>query len=155
MFWLIASTLVAACMATAMIFIRMRAARQPASIKKIILPPFFMSTGAFMFIFPAFRLEWTQVIEALAVGMFFSIFLIRTSKLEVRDGDIYLKPSKAFVLILFGLLILRVILKLIIGQTISFGETSGMFFLLALGMILTWRLAMLRQFLSLEKTLET
>ncbi|SFG61258.1 Membrane protein CcdC involved in cytochrome C biogenesis [Halobacillus alkaliphilus] len=155
MFWLIASTLVAACMATAMIFIRMRAARQPASIKKIILPPFFMSTGAFMFIFPVFRLEWTQVIEALAVGMLFSIFLIRTSKLEVREGDIYLKPSKAFVFILFGLLILRVILKLIIGQTISFGETSGMFFLLALGMILTWRLAMLRQFLRLEKTLET
>ncbi|ASF39561.1 MULTISPECIES: CcdC family protein [Halobacillus] len=155
MFWLIASTLVAACMATAMIFIRMRAARQPASIKKIILPPFFMSTGAFMFIFPVFRVEWTQVIEAVAVGMLFSIFLIRTSKLEVRDGDIYLKPSKAFVFILFGLLILRVILKLIIGQTISFGETSGMFFLLALGMILTWRLAMLRQFLRLEKTLET
>jgi len=155
MFWLIASTLVAACMATAMIFIRMRAARQPASIKKIILPPFFMSTGAFMFIFPVFRLEWTQVIEAVAVGVLFSIFLIRTSKLEVRDGDIYLKPSKAFVFILFGLLILRVILKLIIGQTISFGETSGMFFLLALGMILTWRLAMLRQFLRLEKTLET
>lgn len=114
-----------------------------------------MSTGAFMFIFPVFRVEWTQVIEAVAVGMLFSIFLIRTSKLEVRDGDIYLKPSKAFVFILFGLLILRVILKLIIGQTISFGETSGMFFLLALGMILTWRLAMLRQFLRLEKTLET
>ncbi|MCA1009333.1 CcdC family protein [Halobacillus halophilus] len=155
MFWLIASTLVAACMATAMIFIRMRAARQPASIKKIILPPFFMSTGAFMFIFPAFRLEWTQVIEAVSVGMLFSIFLIRTSKLEVREGDIYLKPSKAFVFILFGLLILRVILKLIIGQTISFGETSGMFFLLALGMILTWRLAMLRQYLRLEKSIET
>ncbi|MGP4075190.1 CcdC family protein [Halobacillus sp. K22] len=155
MFWLIASTVVAACMATAMIFVRMRAARQPASIKKIILPPFFMSTGALMFIFPVFRVEWTQVIEAVVVGMLFSIFLIRTSKLEVRDGDIYLKPSKAFVFILFGLLILRVILKLIIGQTISFGETSGMFFLLALGMILTWRLAMLRQYLRLEKTLET
>ncbi|MGP4059930.1 CcdC family protein [Halobacillus sp. H74] len=154
MFWLIASTIVAACMATGMIFIRLRASRQPASVKKIILPPFFMSTGALMFIFPEFRVQWSQVIEALLVGVIFSFFLIRTSKFEVRGGDIYLKPSKAFVFILFGLLILRVIFKLIIGQHVSFGETSGMFFLLALGMILTWRLAMLRQYLQLEKNLD-
>ncbi|QAS50903.1 CcdC family protein [Halobacillus litoralis] len=154
MFWLIASTIVAACMATGMIFIRLRASRQPASVKKIILPPFFMSTGALMFIFPEFRVQWSQVIEALLVGVIFSFFLIRTSKLEVRGGDIFLKPSKAFVFILFGLLILRVIFKLIIGQHVSFGETSGMFFLLALGMILTWRLAMLRQYLQLEKNLD-
>ncbi|MBA2174010.1 cytochrome c biogenesis protein CcdC [Halobacillus locisalis] len=153
MLWFIASTVLAACMATGMIFIRMRAAKKPASIKKIILPPLFMSTGAFMFIFPIFRVSWSQVIEALLVGVLFSIFLIRTSKFEVRGEDIYLKPSKSFIAILFGLLILRIILKLVIGQTISFGETSGMFFLLAFGMILTWRLAMLRQYIRLEKTI--
>ncbi|KHE73079.1 CcdC family protein [Halobacillus sp. BBL2006] len=155
MFWLIASTVVAAGMATAMIFLRLRAAKRPASIKKIILPPLFMSTGAFMFVVPVFRVEWTQVLEALLVGVIFSVFLIRTSKLEVREGAIYLKPSKAFVFILFGLLVFRIILKLIIGQTVSFGETSGMFFLLAFGMILTWRLAMLRQYLRLQKTIDT
>ncbi|ARI77410.1 CcdC family protein [Halobacillus mangrovi] len=155
MFWLIASTIVAAGMATAMIFVRLRAAKRPASVKKIILPPLFMSTGALMFVFPVFRVEWTQVLEALVVGALFSVFLIRTSKLEVREGDIYLKPSKAFIFILFGLLVLRIVLKLVIGQTVSFGETSGMFFLLAFGMILTWRLAMLKQYLRLEKTLDT
>lgn len=155
MFWLIASTIVAAGMATAMIFVRLRAAKRPASVKKIILPPLFMSTGALMFVFPVFRVEWTQVLEALVVGALFSVFLIRTSKLEVREGAIYLKPSKAFIFILFGLLVLRIVLKLVIGQTVSFGETSGMFFLLALGMILTWRLAMLKQYLRLEKTLDT
>ncbi|MGI8315191.1 CcdC family protein [Halobacillus mangrovi] len=154
MFWLIASTIVAAGMATAMIFVRLRAAKRPASVKKIILPPLFMSTGAFMFVFPVFRVEWTQVLEALVVGALFSVFLIRTSKLEVREGAIYLKPSKAFIFILFGLLVLRIVLKLVIGQTVSFGETSGMFFLLAFGMIFTWRLAMLKQYLRLEKTLD-
>ncbi|UOQ93440.1 cytochrome c biogenesis protein CcdC [Halobacillus shinanisalinarum] len=153
MFWIIASTVVATCMATGMIFVRLRAAKKPASVKKIILPPLFMSTGAFMFLFPVFRVQWSQVAEAVCVGILFSFFLIRTSKFEVREDKIYLKPSKAFVFILFGLLILRIVLKLIIGQTIAFGQMSGMFFLLALGMIITWRLAMLRQYLQLERTL--
>lgn len=153
MVWLILSTIGAACMATGMIFLRLRAAKRPASIKKIILPPLFMSTGALMFLFPVFRVEWIQVFEAFSVGMIFSILLIKTSKFEVRGDNIYLKPSKAFIFILFGLLVLRIILKLIIGQTVSFGETSGMFFLLAFGMILTWRIAMLKQYLQLEKSL--
>ncbi|MFG6120746.1 CcdC family protein [Thalassobacillus sp. B23F22_16] len=153
MFWLIASTIVAAFMASLMILIRLRAARRPASVKKIILPPLFMSTGAFMFMFPVFRVGWLQVVEAISVGALFSIFLIITSKFEIRDGDIYLKQSKAFAFILIGLLVVRIILKLMVGQTISFGETSGMFFLLAFGMIVTWRLAMLYRFLQLEKSL--
>ncbi|MCD5322787.1 MULTISPECIES: CcdC family protein [Pontibacillus] len=153
MFWAIASTVGAALMATTMIFIRMRASRRPASVKKIILPPFFMSTGAFMFVFEPFRVEWMQVLEAFSVGVFFSLFLIKTSTFEIRKDNIYLKPSKAFVFILFGLLILRIILKLIIGQTVSLGETSGMFFLLAFGMILTWRIAMLFKYLRLRKEL--
>ncbi|WP_226579018.1 CcdC family protein [Halobacillus litoralis] len=154
MFWLIVSTIAAAFMATGMIFVRLRASRQPASVKKIILPPLFMSTGALMFVFPIFRVQWSQVLEAVLIGVLFSIFLIRTSKLEVRGGDIYLKPSKSFIVILFGLLLVRIIFKLIIGQHVPFGETSGMFFLLAFGMIVTWRLAMLKQYLALEKQIE-
>ncbi|SEB15498.1 Membrane protein CcdC involved in cytochrome C biogenesis [Thalassobacillus cyri] len=153
MFWLIASTVVAAFMATAMIFVRMRAARRPASVKKIILPPLFMSTGAFMFVLPVFRVDWIQVLEAISFGALFSIFLIKTSNFEIREGDIYLKPSKAFMFILFGLLGLRIVLKLLIGQHVSFGETSGMFFLLAFGMIVTWRMAMLYRYLQLAKSL--
>ncbi|WP_101843977.1 CcdC family protein [Halobacillus sp. Marseille-P3879] len=155
MFWIISSSIVAAAMAVVMIFVRLRAAKRPASVKKIILPPFMMSTGALMFLFPMFRVQWTQVLEAVFIGAVFSIFLIRSSKFEVREGEIYLKPSRAFVFILFGLLILRIVLKIIIGSSISFGETSGMFFLLALGMILTWRIAMLKQYLRLEKTITT
>ncbi|WP_174613425.1 CcdC family protein [Virgibacillus ihumii] len=154
MFWIIASTVVAAFMAVTMIFVRLKAAKQPASVKKIILPPLFMSTGAFMFLFPVFQVEWLQVLEAFSVGVVFSIFLIKTSKFEIRSNDIYLIPSKSFVFILFGLLAIRVIIKLVIGGTISLGETSGMFFLLAFGMILSWRLAMLYKYKKLEKQLE-
>ncbi|GGB31089.1 membrane protein [Lentibacillus populi] len=154
MFWVIASTVVAFFMATTMIFVRLKAAKKPASVKKIILPPLFMSTGACMFFVPEFRVAWTQVLEAFFVGVFFSIFLIKTSKFEIKDNDIYLIPSKSFVFILFGLLLVRIIIKLIIGSTISLGETSGMFFLLAFGMILSWRLAMLYKYKKLEKELK-
>lgn len=154
MFWLVASTVVAAFMAVTMIFVRLKAAKKPASIKKIILPPIFMSTGALMFIFPAFQIQWIQVLEALIVGMVCSIFLIKTSKFEIRGQAIYLIPSKSFVFILFGLLLFRIIIKLAIGSTISLGETSGMFFLLAFGMIATWRLSMLYKYLQLESKLK-
>ncbi len=155
MFWLIASTIVAVFMAVTMIFIRLKAAKKPASVKKIILPPLFMSSGALMFLFPEFQMKWSQVFEAVVVGMLFSVLLIKTSKFEIRNQSIYLIPSRAFALILFGLLFIRVIIKLIIGSTVSFGETSGMFFLLAFGMILTWRAFMLFKFIQLEKQLKS
>ncbi|HLR63063.1 MAG TPA: cytochrome c biogenesis protein CcdC [Lentibacillus sp.] len=154
MFWLAASTIIAAIMATSMIFIRLKASKKPASVKKIILPPLFMSTGAFMFLFPVFRVELLQVFEAVLVGVIFSVFLIKTSKFEIKGGSIYLIPSKSFVFILFGLLLVRIIIKLVIGSTISLGEMSGMFFLLAFGMIFSWRLAMLYKFKQMEKKLE-
>ncbi|MBB6452817.1 membrane protein CcdC involved in cytochrome C biogenesis [Salirhabdus euzebyi] len=154
MIWAVASTIAAVFMATLMIFIRMKAAKKPASVKKIILPPFMMSTGALMFLFPQFQVSWIQVLEAVSVGIIFSVLLIVSSKFEIKGNDIYLIPSKAFVFILFGLLALRIILKTIVGQSISFGETSGMFFLLAFGMIISWRTAMLLKFLKLKKQLD-
>lgn len=154
MFWIIASTVAACFMAITMIFVRLRAAKKPASVKKIILPPIFMSTGACMFFIPEFRVPWVQVLEAFMVGIIFSVFLIKTSKFEIKKDAIYLIPSKSFVFILFGLLAVRMIIKLIVGSTISLGETSGMFFLLAFGMILSWRLAMLYKYKKLERRLK-
>lgn len=151
---LIASTIMAAIMASTMIYLRMKSAKKPASVKKIILPPLFMSSGALMFLFPTFHLSFAEVLEALSVGVFFSFFLIKFSKFEIKGEDIFLIPSKAFVFILLGLLIVRIVIKLIIGSHISFGETSGMFFLLGFGMIFTWRIAMLYKFNKLNKQLK-
>lgn len=106
-----------------------------------------------MFIFPMFRVHFLQVIEALTVGMLFSILLIKTSKFEIRDQQIYLKRSKAFVFILIGLLAIRVAAKLVLSSSIDVGELSGMFWILAFGMIVPWRVAMYREYRKLEKEL--
>lgn len=110
--------------------------------KKIILPPIFMSTGALMFLFPKFRVTPMEILEALSVGMLFSILLIKTSTFEIRDDEIYLKRSKAFIFILIGLLIIRIIIKSILSSQIDYGQLSGMFWILAYGMIVPWRVAM-------------
>lgn len=150
---IIASLVSAVVMGTLLTILRSRAAKKPASAKKILLPPLFMSTGALMFIFPYFQVPWPQVLEAILVGMVFSILLIRTSNFEHRDGNVYLKPSKAFIFILIGLLIFRIILKLMLSDTIHVGELSGMFWLLAFGMIVPWRLAMYSKFKKLQSTM--
>jgi membrane protein CcdC involved in cytochrome C biogenesis len=148
------SSIFAVIMAVIVIFIRMKAAKKPATVKKIILPPLFMSTGALMFFIPMFRISFAQALEAFTVGALFSIFLIKTSNFEIRDNEIYLKRSKAFIFLLFGLLIFRIILKTYLNQTVPFGETSGMFFLLAFGMIVPWRIAMYRSFVRLQRQLQ-
>lgn len=140
-------------MAVFVMFVRLRSQKKPVNEKKIIIPPIAMSTGALMFIFEEFRVAPLQIVEAAAIGILFSTVLIATSKFEVRDDEIYLKRSKAFVFILVGLLILRIILKLIFSNSLDVGELGGMFFILAWAMIIPWRLAMLIQFKKLKKTM--
>lgn len=145
------SSVIAVCMAIGAMFLRLKAAKKPVTLKKIILPPFFMSIGAIMYLLPEFRLTALEMLEAISVGLIFSIFLIKTSKLEVRGEEVYLKPSKAFIFILVGLLAIRVGLKTYLSQSIDLGELSGMFFLLAFSMIVSWRIAMYRSFVKLQK----
>ncbi|OCA89304.1 hypothetical protein A8F94_23970 [Bacillus sp. FJAT-27225] len=147
----LASTVVAIGMATMAMFVRMKAAKKPATAMKIIMPPIGMSTGSLMYIVPEFRLTGMEIVEAVILGMLFSILLIKTSSFEVKDQQIYVKRSKAFFFILIGLLIVRLAMKLILSATIDFGELSGMFFLLAFSMILPWRIAMYRDFKKLQK----
>lgn len=149
----VASTAIAVFMVITMNVMRMKSAKKPVTAKKIILPPFFMSTGLFMFLIPIFRVGIIEIIEAFIVGAIFSIFLIKTSKFTVEDNEIYLKPSKAFVIIIISLFAVRLALKRVIETQIDVGQTSGMFYLLALSMIFTWRIAMLIQYKKLEKKL--
>lgn len=150
-FLLIGSTIMAVVMGTIVMIVRLRSQKKPVSTKKIIIPPIAMSTGALMFLFPEFRVEPLQIVEAVVVGLLFSTVLIATSKFEVRDHTIYMKQSKAFPFILIGLLVLRIILKLIFSNSLDVAELGGMFFILAFSMILPWRLAMLMRFKKLQK----
>ena len=149
---LIATTIMAAVMGVFALIVRLRAQKKPVSTKKILIPPIAMSTGALMFLFESFRVAPLQILEAAVVGLLFSLVLIATSKFEIREEAIYMKQSKAFPFILIGLLILRIILKLVFSDSFNIGELGGMFFLLAFAMILPWRIGMLIKFKKLQKT---
>ncbi|WP_088072441.1 CcdC family protein [Gottfriedia luciferensis] len=152
---IILSTVLATCMALGVIVIRIKAAKKPTNLKKIILPPIFMSTGAFMYLVPEFRLTGSEVLEAIFIGMFFSLFLIKTSKFEIINNEIYLKRSKAFIFILLGLLVVRIIMKLYLSSSIDVSQLSGMFFLLAFSMIVPWRLAMYKSYTKMKNQLSS
>ncbi len=148
------SSVIAVCMAVGVMFLRFKAAKKPITKKKIILPPIFMSTGAMMYFLPDFRLTSLEIVEAISIGIIFSIFLIKTTKFEIKGEHIFMKPSKAFIFILVGLLAVRVALKSYLSQSIDLAELSGMFFLLAFAMIVSWRIAMYRSFTKLKKTIK-
>lgn len=150
-FLIYVSTGIALIMAFIAFKFRLRETQRPVSAKNIILPPIFMSTGALMFIFEPFRITGYEFLEAVTVGILFSIFLIKTSKFEVKNDQIYMQRSKAFIFILVILLLVRLIAKLILGTTIEFGPLSGMFFVLAFGMIAPWRFVMYFQYKKLKE----
>lgn len=148
---LILSFIIPIIMASLFIIWRIKATERPITKRKIILPPIMMSTGAFMYIFPAFRIGWQQILEALTIGFFFSIILILNTKFEIREQKIYVKYSKAFGVILIVLLIIRTMFKFYLTLTIDVGETGGMFWMLAFGMIVPWRVAMYIQYNKMVK----
>ena len=148
---LIGSTIMAVFMGTFVLVMRLKAQKRPVTAKKIIIPPLAMSTGALMFIFEEFRVTPIEILEAASLGAIFSIVLIKTSKFEWKENDIYLKASKAFPFILIGLLVFRIILKLLLANTVDVGELAGMFFILAFSMLVPWRIAMLVQYKKLIK----
>ncbi|UCZ51620.1 cytochrome c biogenesis protein CcdC [Bacillus shivajii] len=144
-------TVLAVIMALIAIFVRMKAMKKPANVKKIIIPPIAMSTGFFMFLYPPTRPPAWEVILAFAVGMVFSIVLIKTSSFIIKDNDIYMKRSIIFPFILFGLLAVRLTFKLTFGIHFEYEVLAGLFFILAFGMILPWRVAMLVKFKKVER----
>lgn len=143
--------LVPLIMATLVIFVRMRRQKKPVSAKSIILPPFFMATGFAMFFLPEAATPPMYDFTAFLVGLVFSIPLILTSRFEIVGQDVYLKRSKAFFMILMGLLVIRLIIKVIINDSFTPIQTGGLFFLLAFGMLVPWRIAMLYMYRQLTK----
>ena len=82
--YLIFSVVFALFMGIVVIFIRMKAQNFPVNEKKIILPPFFMATGALMYVIPYFRLTGTEILESIILGVLFSSVLIWTSHFDTR-----------------------------------------------------------------------
>lgn len=143
-------------MATVVIVLRMRGSRKPVSVRRIILPPLFMSTGFAMFHFPETATPLIYDVIAFFIGMIFSIPLILTSRFEIVGQDVYLKRSRAFFGILVVLVIIRFAMKMWVNDSLTIMQTAGLFFVLAYGMIVPWRLAMLYMYRQLvKKTVRT
>lgn len=146
------SILVSLFAGSAVIVLRLRAANKPTSLKKIIMPPVGMATGFLMFLAPAFRIPWTWAAAAFLVGaLLFSYPLIRTSKFHQVGDEIYLKRSSMFIVVIIGLLLVRTLLHDVLEPYITISQSAGIFFILAFGMLLPWRAAMLVQYRRLER----
>ncbi|WP_240415706.1 CcdC family protein [Paenibacillus periandrae] len=140
-------------MALLAIFVRMRATNKPITTAKIIMPPIGMSTGFLMFVAPAFHVPVLWGVLAFLVGLLlFSYPLIRSSQLELHEGHVFVKRSKSFAFVMLGLLALRVALHSYIETYISIPQTGALFFLLAFGMLVPWRAAMLLRYRRLQRT---
>jgi membrane protein CcdC involved in cytochrome C biogenesis len=110
-----------------------------------------MSTGFIMFAVPEMRVPLAWGVAAILAGaLFLSYPLIHTSTLT-RDGDsILLRRSKAFLWIILGLAALRLALRAYVEQYVSVTQTASLFFLLAFGMLVPWRVAMFLRYRKLR-----
>lgn len=126
---------------------RVRETRVPITAKAIIIPPVAMSSGFFMFLAAPTRIPWSWAVGALLFGaLVLSWPLVRSSRLELRGEVAFLKRSRAFLAILLGLLGVRLLLHDYIGHLISALQTAALFYLMAFGMIVRWRVGMYLQF---------
>ena len=124
----------------AILFWRVRETRVPLSVKAIVIPPLAMSSAFFMFLSQPMRVPWSWAIVSFLFGVLvLSYPILRTSRLELRDGVVYMQRSRWFLAILLILLAIRLLLHDYIGQLISPLQTASVFYLMAFGMIVRWR----------------
>ena len=129
---------------------RVREARGPVTMKKIVIPPAGMATGMCMFFVPAFRVPWTWGVTAVLVGAAILAYpLIRTTKLH-RDGEqVLMRRSNAFFLVIIALAIIRFAARAYLDTLLTIPQTGALFYLLAFGMIVRWRAQMYRDYRAL------
>lgn len=139
---------------TVILFWRRREARSPVTLAKIIAPPLGMSTGFSMFAYAPMRIPVSWALTAMAIGaVLFAVPLVRLSRLVIRENAIYLQHSRAFLLVLGVLVLFRLGLKNYIEQYLTVFQTGSLFFCLAFGMIVRWRVGMVAQFRKLQEEL--
>jgi membrane protein CcdC involved in cytochrome C biogenesis len=136
--------------AVAVLIWRVREGQTPVTLKKILIPPAGMATGFSMFIVPMFRFPWTWALAAFLIGAIVLAWpLLRTSRLH-REGEvIMMKRSQAFLLVIIVLAAVRFVARGYFNRIMSIEQTGGLFFILAFGMILRWRMNMFFQYRAL------
>lgn len=132
---------------TAVLVWRFRETRTPVTTRKIVIPPMGMATGFLMFLRPNMRIPWPLALGAFLFGaLVLSVPLARTSSLEAQGDVVMMRRSHGFLVILLGLLALRLLLHEWVGGLLPPRQTAALFFVLAFGMILRWRVGMLMRY---------
>jgi membrane protein CcdC involved in cytochrome C biogenesis len=130
---------------------RMREAARPLTTARIVMPPLGMATGFGMFALPDFRVPLSWALVALALGaLVFAWPVLRTTTLVRRGADVMLQRSRAFVLVLVALVVVRFLMRGWVEEVVTARQTASLFYLLAFGMIVRWRVAMWREFRRLR-----
>ena len=122
---------------------RVQEGRTAVTLRKILIPPLGMATGFCMFLVPAFRIPPLWAACAFLLGATALAYpLLRTSRL-VRDGEaIMMQRSHAFFFVVIALAVVRILARSYIDRYVSIEQTGALFFVLAFGMILRWRMRM-------------
>jgi membrane protein CcdC involved in cytochrome C biogenesis len=129
---------------------RIREAQGAVSIKKIVIPPLGMATGFAMFIVPAFRIPWIWGAIAFLIGAVALAYpLLLTSRL-VRQGDVVMmQRSNAFFTVILALAAIRLLARGYFDKLLTVQQTGALFFVLAFGMIVRWRMQMFLEYRKL------
>lgn len=131
---------------------RLRETRNPVSVRKIVIPPLGMAGGFSMFLLPAFRLPWLWAIGAFLLGAGALAYpLLLTSHLVWADGMIMARRSNAFIGVTLMLAVIRFLAREYLATVVSVPQTAALFYVLAFGMILRWRAAMLLEYRQLRR----
>jgi membrane protein CcdC involved in cytochrome C biogenesis len=129
---------------------RVREGRTAVSVKKIVIPPLGMATGFSMFIVPAFRIPWTWGLAAFLIGAIFLAYpLLQTSRLVQQGDDIMMQRSAAFFSVILVLAAVRILAHGYFDTLLTVEQSGALFFVLAFGMIVRWRLNMLLEYRKL------
>src|SRR5579871_1135007 len=122
---------------------RLREAKTAVSLRKIVIPPLGMATGFSMFVMPGFRVPWAWAGEAFLIGAIALAWpLLLTTRLERRGDAVMMKRSSAFLVVILLLAAVRFFARGYFDAILSAKQTAGIFFILAFGMIVCWRVKM-------------
>jgi membrane protein CcdC involved in cytochrome C biogenesis len=131
---------------------RVREGQKPITARKIVIPPLGMATGFSMFVVPGFRVPWTWALGAFVIGALVLAYpLLRTSSLRREGGVIWMKRSAAFFTVVVVLAAARYLARGFFDKYMTLEQTGGLFFILAFGMILRWRMALLALYRKLTR----
>jgi membrane protein CcdC involved in cytochrome C biogenesis len=135
---------------------RVHEGRSVVTARKILIPPLGMSTGFCMFVAPQCRIPWLWALGAFFLGATVLAYpLLRTSRLTRVGENVMMQRSNAFFLVIIVLAIVRTAAHSYFDRFLSITQTGAIFFVLAFGMIVHWRLRMYRQYVDITSAAPT